>query len=108
MYNLIKMIKYYRRYLINKDLNIINHNNKEIQINRIQNRKDCYYGKIPTFVIKDSHNPLFKEELPFTEDIFIKKFIYDKKLTLNNMVNDLNNKYISETFIQDRLFVKDY
>ena len=97
IYNLIKMIKYYRRYLINKDLNIIYHNNKEIQINRIQNRKESYYGKIPTFVVKDSHNPLFKEELPFEEDIFIKKFIYDKKLTLDNMVNDLNNKYIPET-----------
>ena len=41
IYNLIKMIKYYRRYLINKDLNIIKHNNNEIQINKLQNKKDC-------------------------------------------------------------------
>ena len=97
IYNLIKMIKYYRKYLIKKDLNIIKHKDKDIQINRIQNRKDNFYGKIPTYVIKDAKNPLFKEELPFNEEIFIKKFIYDKKLTLDNMVNDLNNKYIPET-----------
>ena len=97
MYNLIKMIKYYRKYLINKDLNVIKHKNNEIPINRVQNKKDNFYGKIPTFVIKDSKNPLFKEELPFSEENFIKKFIYDKKLSLDNMVNDLNNKYIPET-----------
>ena len=97
IYNLIKMIKYYRKYLINKNLNIIKYKNKDIQINAIKNIKSSYYGKIPTFVLKDSHNPLYKEELPFDEDSFIKKFIYDKKLTLDNMVNNLNNKYIPET-----------
>ena len=97
IYNLIKMIKYYRKYLINKDLNLIKYKDKEIQINRLQNKKDIYYGKVPIFILKDAKNPLFKEELPFNDDIFIKKFIYDKKLTLDNLVNDLNNKYIPKT-----------
>ena len=97
IYNLIRMIKYYRKFLIKKDLNVFKHKDKELPISRLQNKKNIYYGKPPTFVIKDSKNPLFKEELPFDEDIFIKKFIYDKKLTLDNMVNDLNNKYIPET-----------
>ena len=97
IYNLIKMIKYYRKYLINKDLNITKHKDNDIQIARIQNKKDNFYGKIPTYVLKDDKNPLFKEEIPFNEDLFIKKFIYDKKLSLDNMVNDLNNKYIPET-----------
>ena len=97
IYNLIRMIKYYRKFLIKKDLTVFKHKDKEIPISRIQNKNDLFYGKVPIFVIKDSKNPLFKEELPFDEDIFIKKFIYDKKLTLDNMVNDLNNKYIPET-----------
>ena len=97
IYSLIKMIKYYRKYLINKDMNTIKHKDKDININMVKNKKDHFYGKVPIFIIKDEHNPLFKEELPFDEEIFIKKFIHDKKLTLDNMVNDLNNKYIPET-----------
>ena len=97
IYNLIKMIKYYRKYLINKDMNVIKHKDKDMNISMVKNKKDIYYGKNPSFIIKDAHNPLFKEELPFDEDIFIKKFIYDKKLTLDNMVNDLINKYIPQT-----------
>jgi hypothetical protein len=97
IYNLIKMIKYYRKYLINKDMNIVKHKNKDIQINMVINKKSTYYGKVPTFIVKDAKNPLFKEEMPFNEDAFIKKFIYDKKLTLDNMVKDLNNKHIPET-----------
>ena len=98
IYNLIKMIKYYRKYLINKDLSIIKHKEKEIQITMIKTKRSNYYGKPPIFIIRDAKNPLFKEELPFDEDIYIKKFISDKKLTLDNMVDDLNNKYIPETF----------
>ena len=97
IYNLIRMIKYYRKYLINKDLSIIKHNEKEIQIANLTTKKSYFYGKAPIFIIKDAKNPLFKEELPFNEDIYIKKFIFDKKLNLDNMVNDLNNKYIPET-----------
>ena len=98
IYNLIKMIKYYRKYLINQDLSIIKHNEKEIQIAMIKTKRSNLYGKPPIFIIRDAKNPLFKEELPFNEDIYLKKFISDKKLTLDNMVNDLNNKYIPETF----------
>ena len=97
IYNLIKMIKYYRKYLINKDMNIVKHKDKDIQINMVINKKSTYYGKVPTYIVKDAKNPLFKEEMPFNEDAFIKKFIYDKKLTLDNMVKDLNNKHIPET-----------
>ena len=98
IYNLIKMIKYYRKYLINKDLSIIKHKEKDIQITMIKTKRSNYYGKPPIFTIRDAKNPLFKEELPFNEDIYIKKFISDKKLTLDNMVEDLNNKYIPEAF----------
>ena len=97
IYNLIRMIKYYRKYLINKDLSIIKYKEKEIQISNVKTKKVNFYGKPPIFIIKDAKNPLFKEEILFNEDIFIKKFIYDRKLTLDNMVNDLNNKYIPET-----------
>ena len=97
IYNLIRMIKYYRKYLINKDLSIIKYKEKEIQISNVKTKKINFYGKPPIFIIKDAKNPLFKEEILFNEDIFIKKFIYDRKLTLDNMVNDLNNKYIPET-----------
>jgi hypothetical protein len=97
IYNLIRMIKYYRKYLINQDLNIIKYNEKEIQITNVKTKKSNFYGKPPVFVIRDAKNPLFKEELPFREDIYIKRFIYEKKLTLNGLVNDLNNKYIPET-----------
>ena len=91
------MIKYYRKYLINKDMNVVKHKDKDIQINMVINKKSTYYGKVPTYIVKDAKNPLFKEEMPFNEDAFIKKFIYDKKLTLDNMVKDLNNKHIPET-----------
>ena len=97
IYNLIRMIKYYRKYLINQDLNIIKYNEKEIQITNVKTKKSNFYGKPPVFVIRDAKNPLFKEELPFREDIYIKRFIYEKKLTLNGLVNDLNNKYIPDT-----------
>ena len=97
IYNLIRMIKYYRKYLINKDLSLIKHKEKEIPITMIITKKSNFYGKPPIFVIKDAKNPLFKEEFPFDEDIYIKQFISEKKLTLDNMVNDLNNKYIPET-----------
>lgn len=97
IYNLIKMIKYYRKYLINKDMNVVKHKGKDVLISMVINKKSNYYGKAPTFIIKDVKNPLFKEEMPFNEDAYIKKFIYDKKLTLDNMVKDLNSKHIPET-----------
>ena len=96
IYNLIKMIRYYRKYLINQDISIINHKGKEINITMVKTKKSFYYGKAPMLVIRDANNPLSKEDLPFNENIYIKKFIYDKKLSLDNMMNDLNNKYIPE------------
>ena len=97
IYSLMKMIKYYRKYLINQDLSIMKYKEKEIQISNVKTKKSNYYGKSPIFIIRDAKNPLFKEEVPFNEDIYLKKFISDKKLTLDSMVNDLNNKYIPET-----------
>ena len=58
IYNLIKMIKYYRKYLINKDLSIIKHKEKEIQISMIKTKRSNYYGKPPIFIIRDAKNPL--------------------------------------------------
>ena len=97
IYSSIKMIKYYRKYFVNKDMNTIKYKDKEININMLKNKKENFYGKVPVFIMKDEHNPLFKEELPFDEEIYIKKFIHDKQLTLDKMVDDLNNIYIPET-----------
>ena len=98
IYNLIRMINYYRKYLVNKtDLMTIKIKNKEISITQVEIISDIIYGKPPTFIYKDAKNPLFKEELPFNEEIYIKNFLYENKITLENMINDLKNVYIPVT-----------
>ena len=98
IYNLIRMINYYRKYLINKnDLITVKHKNKDVSITQFEIVTSIIYGKPPTFIYKDAKNPLIKEELPFNEEIYIKKFLYENKFNLDNMIKNLKDVYIPET-----------
>ena len=97
--NYLKQVFYYikmMKFLSTKNLenaNTIMVKNKEININRIESENNLYYGKFPVYSYKDINNPLMKFDLGFNEDVFIKKFITDKKININGPLKELYNKY---------------
>ena len=98
--NYLKQIFYFikmMKFLSKKNLdnsNVVMVKNKEINVNRIDSENNLYYGKFPIYSYKDINNPLMKFELGFNDDVFIKKFIADKKININGPLRELYNQYI--------------
>ena len=95
IYYSIKIIKFLTK---NKSENIITTTikNKEVPINIIEIEFSKFYGKPPSYSYKDIHNPLIKLDLGFNEDIYFKKFIYDKKMNVDGSLNELFNLYLTK------------
>ena len=95
VYYFIKLIKLFDK---NKSENFSNIlvKNKEVPINKIDNELSEFYGRAPNFSYKDIHNPLMKFDLGFDEDIYFKKFMYEKKLNADGALNDLSNEYLTK------------
>ena len=96
IYYIIKLIKFFNKNQ-GDNLNSIIVKNKEVPINKVETSVTRFYGRAPSYSYKDVHNPLLKFELGFDENIFFKKFIFDKKLNEIDTLNDLVNQYISRT-----------
>ena len=95
IYYFIKMLNLFNKNIV-ENINTILIKNKEVPVTKIEAEKNKYYGKPPTYSYKDIHNPLMKFELGFSEDIYFKKFISEKKLNIADAFNELNNNYISK------------
>ena len=95
VYYFIKMIKLFDK---NKAQNFssVLVKNKEVPINKIDTELSQFYGKAPNFSYKDIHNPLMKFDLGFDEDIYFKKFMYEKKLNADGALNELCNEYLNK------------
>lgn len=95
IYFYIKIIKFLNKSK-SQNINVTTINNKEIPINRIEIEFSKFYGKPPSYSYKDIHNPLIKLDLGFNEDIYFKKFIYDKKLNADGFLNEIFNFYLTK------------
>ena len=102
IYNTIRMIKYYEKYFLNQkengDLFSVIIDNKEIDINYIEKFSSDYYGTKPNYYLKDSNNNDKNENniINFTDEIYIKKFMYEYNIGLNEMLNNLKNKLLTD------------
>ena len=95
VYYFIKMIKLFEKTKGENFSNIIV-KNKEVPINKIDAELSEFYGRAPNFSYKDIHNPLMKFDLGFDEDIYFKKFMYEKKLNADGALNVLCNEYLTK------------
>ena len=95
VYYFIKMIKLFDKNK-GENFNNILVKNKEVPINKIDIELSEFYGKAPNFSYKDIHNPLMKFDLGFDEDIYFKKYMFEKKLNADGALNELCNEYISK------------
>ena len=98
IYYYIKIIQFLNKNK-SKNINAITIKNKEVPINKIEIEFSKFYGKPPSYSYKDIHNPLIKLDLGFNEDIYFKKFIYDKKLNVDGALNELSNLYLTKMTI---------
>ena len=98
IYYYIKIIQYLYRNK-SQNINATSIKNKEIPINKIEIEFSKFYGKPPNYSYKDIHNPLIKLDLGFNEDIYFKKFIYDKKLDVDGSLNESLNLYLTKMTI---------
>ncbi len=98
IFNLMRMIKFYKIYLKDKNLSFVNLNNKEIPVSKIEVEFCPFFGKPPNYVYKDINNPLNRNEIFFNEEIYLKAFLFEHNLSLDNMIKDLKEKYIPNAF----------
>ena len=95
IYYYIKLMKFFiKKKLDNPNTILIK--NKEMNISRIDTEQNYFYGKPPAYSYKDVNNPLSKFELGFNEDIFIKKFVIEKKINFEGPLNDLYKQYLNK------------
>ena len=97
IYYYIKLIKLLNQ-IKGENLNIVSIKNKEIQINKIEAEFSQFYGKPPSYSYKDVHNPLMKYDLGFDEDVYFKKFLFEKKLNSEGALNSLYEQNISKAY----------
>ena len=95
IYYFIKLMKFFTKKKLDNP-NIISINNKEMNISRIDTEQNYFYGKPPMYSYKDVNNPLSKNELGFNEDIFIKKFVIEKKINFDGPLNEMYKTYLNK------------
>ena len=93
LYILMKMIKFYKKYYNDIDMNIAKVKDKEALVSLISTVPSIYYAKPPEFVYEDITTGE-KIEIGYDEDIYLKKVILNNDLTLDKMMYKLNNVYI--------------
>ena len=91
----IKMMRFYSKKKL-ENSNSISVKNKEININRIDAEFNYIYGRAPIYSYKDINNPLVKFELGFNEDVYIKKFLLEKKINFEGPMKEIFNQYINK------------
>ena len=97
IYNVIRMIKFFGKYL---NENIFNSSkfkfkDKEIDIPSIKEEENMYLGKPPIYSFIDDENSKEKEIIGFNSEIYIKKFILNNGINYNEMRDNFKNKYLN-------------
>ena len=95
VYNLIRLIKFYNDYFNDKNYNLlsININDKTIDIKDIKVEDNIYFGKPPIYYIINKEKAEQKEIIGYNDEIYIKKFILNNKINLDDLIDKFKNKY---------------
>ena len=110
MYTFINMIKFYKKYFKDIDMNKVNIKDKEVSVLSVNTLPNIYYAKPPEFVYEDP-NTKEKEIIGFDDDIHLKKLILTNDLTLDKMLYKLKNELIPNIllfFIKASKLDKEY
>ena len=95
VYNLIRMIKFYKENFAIDDFNLytIDNGGKKLNIEEIQEEENNYFGKPPSYYLIDKENPENKEVIGYNDEIYIKKFLLKNNINYNDMIENFKNKY---------------
>ena len=100
VYFLIKMIKFYEINFNDTtfDLSSILIDGKKIEIKDIEEESCTFFGKSPIFYIFDKENSNNKKyiDINLKDEIYIKKFIVNKKVGINDIIDMLKNNYFNK------------
>ena len=100
VYFLIKMIKFYEKYFNEEifDLSSVIINGNKIDIKDIQEEANIYFGKPPIYYIfdKDNTNNKIMIDINLIDEIYIKKFIINNKVGINDIIDLLKNNIFNK------------
>ena len=95
IYSIMKMIKYYKKYFNPNEFNLTEiklDNEKILNIEKIEQETNIYYGKPPIFYYIDKDHDNKKEILGFNEEIYIKKFLFKNQIKYDEIIDKFKNK----------------
>lgn len=97
-YNIIKIIRFYKKYLNNPNFSIstFENNNKKYKISEIEEEQNNFFGKAPSYYIIDKENADNKVNLGFNDEIYIKKFLIEYEINLEDTITNFKNKYLKQ------------
>ena len=97
-FNIIRIIKFYKKYLNNSnfDISTFVNNGKEYKISEIEEEQNNYFGKPPSYYIIDKENSNSKVNLYFNDEIYIKKFLIEYEINLEDTITNFKNKYLKQ------------
>ena len=100
VYFLIKMIKLHDIIFNAKDFDFssILINNQKIDIKDIEEKESICFGKPPSYYIldKENSNNTISIDISFNDEIYIKKFIINKKICKSDIIDILKNDYFNK------------
>ena len=97
-YNIIKIIRFYKKYLNDPNFNIstFENNNKKYKISEIEEEQNNFFGKAPSYYIIDKENADNKVNLGFNDEIYIKKFLMEYEINLEDTITNFKSKYLKQ------------
>ena len=97
-YNIIRIIKFYKKYLNDPNFNIstFENNDKKYKISGIEEEQNNFFGKPPSYYIIDKENSDNKIKLGFNDEIYIKKFLLEYEINLEDIITNFKNKYLKQ------------
>ena len=97
-YNIIRIIKFYKKYLNDPNFNIstFENNEKKYKISEIEEEQNNFFGKPPSYYIIDKENSDNKIKLGFNDEIYIKKFLLEYEINLEDTITNFKNKYLQQ------------
>ena len=95
VYNLIRMIKFYKDNFNNDNFNLYTFDNggKKLNIENIYEEENNYFGKPPSYYLADKENLENKTIIGYNDEIYIKKFLIKNKINYNDMIDNFKNRY---------------
>ena len=93
LYILIKMIKFYKKYFKDIDMNNVKLNDKEVPLSFIKVSPSIYYAKPPQFYYEDQTKNE-RIDIGYDDDIYLKKIVINNDLTLDKMIDKLKKELI--------------